>query len=106
MKDLKWSDNVCTVGWTCVHAGFTPAQMNDLKTLCPKGDFTVTFLSDFPIRSAKDAEKHLKTHPYSNGVIYTYFTFPLDKNGVSLLKLFGFDPKKARFWHRGEIGRR
>jgi hypothetical protein len=43
MKNLDWTNNICTVGWTCIHGYFTLAELKDLYGLHPEGNFSPTF---------------------------------------------------------------
>jgi hypothetical protein len=46
MTGLTWPDNICTVGWTCVHGIFTREDLFWLKRMCSEGDFSPTFYND------------------------------------------------------------
>lgn len=46
MKNVKWTDNICTVGGTCIHGYFNGDDLNILLKLCPTGTFTPTFSNE------------------------------------------------------------
>jgi hypothetical protein len=101
---FEFSDNICTVGWTCIHGYITPDEMQMLKSSCPRGDFHVTFLPDKSINNADEARAYFQRNPYSvSGKLPMYFDFPLDGNGARLLRQLGFDPEKAKFWKERSI---
>ena len=43
MYSLRWTNNLCTVGWTCLHGSFTPDELDTMLKYCPSGSFTPTF---------------------------------------------------------------
>ena len=43
LKNLDWSNNICTVGWTCIHGYFTLEELKQLSDLHPEGNFSPTF---------------------------------------------------------------
>lgn len=65
MKNIRWSDNISTVGWTCIHGTFSPQELRDLKTQLPKHRFSYTRLG------------FNETHGYVD--------FPEDEDGIAFL---------------------
>lgn len=86
IQELQWSDNVCTVGWTCIHAYMVAADMRWLLERCPDGTFTPTFYrlaeEGGPVLTPEEAEK-------LEGPRGFYFNFPLDMRGEALLAELG-----------------
>ena len=70
-------DNICTVGWTCVHAFLNAQDMRFLKGMCPDGHFTLS------------GGRHARLQQTYNGQWPYYFNFPMDDRGKKLL----------RWWH-------
>ncbi len=104
MLKIDHSDNICTVGWTCIWASMTPEDMQYLLDDCPRGRFIPTFYDpdrqgyrwtpELLRESLKEIQsKWIKSRGF-------YFDFPIDDQGVELLKSLGFDPSKCRFWSR------
>jgi len=94
MKNVKWTDNVCTVGGTCIHGYFNGADLTKLWQLCPSGHATPTFCHErlgprgFGIELL-DVLKSIKYFSSDNDVLYNkeygyYFTF-MEKDGDALL---------------------
>jgi hypothetical protein len=102
MKRVRWTDNVCTVGGTCIHGYFTAEDLRWLFKLCPVGSFTPTFfheklpvaglgLEDIDtIEIIGEAEAKLPgicrypLHTYEHGY---YFTFQESDGGELLEEL-------------------
>ena len=86
MKQLRWSDNTCSVGWTSIWAMMTAHDMDWLREMHPKGYFTNTFyysiarVEDWP-EVIRKLEKDITGDPH----FPFYFTFPEDAAGCALL---------------------
>lgn len=93
MKNVRWSDNSCTVGGTCIHGFFNGPDLEKLLELCPEGNFTPTFYSEKFYRSGCGLSdiQHMKNVIYWNGkTLYDtengyYFTF-MENDGADLLE--------------------
>ncbi len=86
MKNVKWTDNVCTVGGTCIHGYFNLDDLKQLFGLCPNGDFTPTFyhekLGAYGF-SESDIDKMREIKGLDQEFGY-YFTF-MEKDGGKLI---------------------
>lgn len=102
MIRLEWTDNLCTVGWTCIHARLTPDDIDYLMSKCPKGHIHQTFLGDgnATLKTSDDVRKYLKKEQYT---LPFYFDFPLNTDGIKFLKELGFNPENAKFWNNRPI---
>lgn len=104
--DFSWSDNICTVGYTCIHGAFTPDRMREILSECPSGRFIQTGLYEYKtISTPEEAEEYVKWYNARNSYykiqqVRFYFDFPLDQNGIKFLQSYGFDVTKAKFWDR------
>lgn len=104
--DFSWSDNICTVGYTCIHGTFTPDRMREILSECPSGRFIQTSLYEYKtISTPEEAEEYVKWYNSRNSYykiqqVRFYFDFPLDQNGIQFLQSYGFDVTKAKFWDR------
>lgn len=93
MKYVRWTDNVCTVGGTCIHGNFSGDDLKKLFELCPSGDFTPTFYNEKFYRSGctlKDVDdlKKVPCYPYTtlyNSECGYYFSF-MERDGRALLE--------------------
>jgi hypothetical protein len=84
MERLMWSDNICTVGWTSIHAWMTPDDMDWLIMMQPEGNFTPTFSP--PWSSWAHVTSDLVRQYFKDGMERAfYFSFPEDRNGEVLL---------------------
>ncbi|TXT66009.1 MAG: hypothetical protein BAJALOKI3v1_50006 [Promethearchaeota archaeon] len=104
MRHLSFSDNCCTVGWTSIHASMSYEDMKDLLSKCPKGRFSNTFFCRTSIYTIEQYAEYLNErccHGTHNDVpeLPFYFTFPLDDDGIRLLRNFGYTPERSRYWH-------
>lgn len=81
MRRLVWSDNIGTVGWTCVWGVFSADDMDFLLSICPNGSFSPT---NFSTRNCTTPDR-LRSSAYSE--ISSYFNFRLDEDGKTLLML-------------------
>jgi len=96
MKNVRWTDNACTVGGTCIHGFFNGDDLKKLFELCPSGHFTPTFYAEKFYRSGctlKDVDD-MKKVPwgYPKSTLYDseadyYFTF-MECDGQKLLEFF------------------
>lgn len=97
MKNVRWSDNVCTVGGTCIHGYFTVEDLRKLFELCPQGSFTPTFyheklgaygfgpdVLDKMVEIGKEEIKKCLYYPLHTHEWGYYFTF-MEKDGEKLL---------------------
>jgi hypothetical protein len=75
MKNVRWSDNVCTVGGTCIHGAFTAEDLKQLFELCD--DESATFTPTF---------YHARLGPCG-----------YNRNGVELLEQIGNKEPKANY---------
>lgn len=95
---VKWSDNLCTVGWTCIHGWFSPDELRRLASECPDGDFTPTFYvphdAGGPVTTPEALDRYLSRRKVSPGIRQRsapfYFNFPRDAAGEKLLASLGF----------------
>ena len=110
MRDLKWSNNLCHVGWTTIHAyEVTPDDMRALLALHPEGRFVPTFY-----RAVEDGGD-VTTPEQAEGLVHLwngkrwhgsyYFNFPFDEVGKSLLVSFGLEePEHLQPWTKSLSG--
>ena len=94
LERVKWSDNLCTVGWSCIWArGWDRESVEAALRFCPRGYFTVTTYVDGDERRAwtesQREEKDRYRHPVY--VIHkgSYFSFPLDRGALQLMQALG-----------------
>ena len=94
MKSLRWSDNICTVGWTCIHAWMNYEDMEWLHSMHPEGTFTPTFFppSVFNRHTKRNTASWLEamkdfkgSRLYAQTILGFYFNFPEDERGKALL---------------------
>ena len=68
LTHIRHSDNLCSVGWTCIHAiAWDESSMAAAKKMCPKGSFSATFVRR------------------SEGGTSYYFNFPLDMDAAKFM---------------------
>jgi hypothetical protein len=93
MKNVRWPDNNCTVGGTCIHGFFTKADLEKLFELCPNGSFTPTFYHErLGPRGFSKKDLPLLDTPYWHGDTTLlsakefgyYFTF-MEHDGLGLI---------------------
>lgn len=96
---VTWSDNICQVGWTCIHGWFSPDEMRRLASDCPAGDFTPTFYvphdAGGPVYTPEALHRYLSTRRVAamrQRSAPFYFNFPRDASGEKLLASLGFLP--------------
>lgn len=94
LQNVKWSDNICTVGWSCIHAhGWDQVPVEAAKLLCPKGFFTPTSYVDGDERRSYQEHHIAQTDKYGAPfyVLYrgAYFNFPLDRGALQLMQAVG-----------------
>jgi len=82
MKNLTWSDNLCTVGKTCIHGFFNYEDMLWLLQMCPSGTFTPTFY-ELP-------EQWSYSWKTQNGILYNMETIKEEQKGF----YFNFNEKE------------
>lgn len=103
---VEHPDNLLCVGWTSIWGCFTPEDMEWLQSNCHKGYFTPTFYSPKYGISNWTPEKlrQLLAEENLSGLNYRmfYFSFPIDKNGVELLRSLNFNPESCRWWQLSE----
>jgi len=80
MERVTWSDNICSVGWTCIHGYFTPSDLEWLLKQVPKGHLTPTYYSQLPIRWTPETVRER----WGNDPRSYYFSFP-EAEGTTLL---------------------
>jgi len=75
MRNLDWSDNILTVGWTCIHGSFTLKELKQLYDLHPEGSFSPTFpgINNY---SVDDMFAAIKKKGYADTEMGYYFNFP------------------------------
>jgi hypothetical protein len=88
LTNIRWPDNIGTVGWTCITASLDPQEMDWLLLKCPKGSFTACFPHKGVINNRAQYEVHLAREGNREAVYLRtfYFSFPLDVFGLNLLK--------------------
>jgi hypothetical protein len=99
MKNVRWTNNVCTVGGTCIHGYFTLDDLRQLFKLCPDASFTPTFYHE-KLGAYGYSEQHLDKvkeigeaeakrrrcmYPLHTHEWGYYFTF-MEKDGQALIK--------------------
>lgn len=92
MQRVRWTDNICTVGSTCIHGYFDGDDLTFLLSLCPNGSFTPTYYHErFPASGKSDPSclKQLKFSNFSERSLYDtelgyYFDFT-ESEGHKLL---------------------
>ena len=90
MKQVTHSDNLCTVGMTCITALMDANDMRALLKLCPDGNFTPCFCSRPRIDTPEKLEYcHRWRKERDCGAFY--FNFNEDAQGKNLLKLLFAD---------------
>lgn len=96
MNHVRWSDNNCTVGGTCIHGRFTPNDMAWLLSMVPEGYFTNTFHEpEFGWRRITPEKAREVCGEEERGY---YFSFMEDEKSQALLvalRLKGFDMKRG-----------
>lgn len=75
MKNLDWSNNICTVGWTCIHGWFTLDELKQLIELHPEGSFSPTF-PGINSYSRDDMFIAIKNKGFADEEMGYYFNFP------------------------------
>jgi hypothetical protein len=91
MKNVIWTNNVCTVGGTCIHGYFDGIDLTFLLSLCPEGYFTPTFYCETLNSGGFKNPQELKKHKWHNNKtlfdveLGYYFTF-MDNEGEKLIK--------------------
>ena len=112
MLRLVHSDNICTVGWTSIHAWMSPDDMRFLKQESPEGHFSGTCIDSGNCHTPEDAQAALDKNNERRKRIGMrdmretfgfYFSFPLDSKGIQLLSKLGYDATKCKFYDRRPI---
>lgn len=91
LSNVKHSDNLCSVGWTCIHAhGWDLDTLRVALSLCPLGTFTVTTYVNSDMRRAYDSLDKVEAEEFGAPIkILTkgaYFNMPMDKGCLHLLQ--------------------
>lgn len=94
LKQLKWSDNLCTVGWSNIHAyGWTREAIDAALFFCPRGHFTVTSYVDGDERRAWADFQRQEKEDFGAPVYViekgAYFDFPMDNGALHLMQALG-----------------
>ncbi len=84
MRRIRWSDNICTVGWTCIHAFMNAEDMHHLLAFCPEGTFSITSLSPWGVWKPATPQRH--TEHFGEKTMSYYFRFPEDDRGTQLIR--------------------
>lgn len=85
MKRITHSDNLCTVGWTCINALMTADDMRALLRRCPDGSFTQCFYAgNKTINTPDKAKVYLEKRGWQGHGNF-YFNFKEDDRGQALL---------------------
>ena len=106
LRNLKFSDNTCTVGWTCIHAsGWGYPSIDAAMRLCPLGNFTSTTYVDSDMRRIWTDEQRDNADLYGVPIhlLYkgAYFNFPVDEGGGKLLIALGMTAELLRLMAGG-----
>lgn len=90
MDNITWSDNTCTVGWTCITVNMSHHEFSWLLAYCPKGTFSACFYFwgiEEDVNTELGFIKYLERDLLDIDTLGTfYFHFPFDKAGLTLLK--------------------
>lgn len=88
MDSIKWSDNTCTVGWTCITVNMSHHEFPWLSAYCPKGTFSACFYAPhYDVNTELGFTDYLDAHLLGENYMNVfYFTFPFDEAGLVLLK--------------------
>lgn len=94
LAGVRWSDNICTVGWSSVWArNWDRDSLEKAMRYCPKGHFTqTTYTSSDERKGWNDAHKEeCKRYCAPAYVLYkgAYFSFPLDRGALQLMQALG-----------------
>jgi hypothetical protein len=98
MRNLVHSDNIGTVGWSCIQGHFNEADLRWVEMMCPEGDWTPCF----PPPKGSSKLHYNGKHPASWWCEYMqefrppnataeshhvsmYYNFPLEPHGEVLL---------------------
>jgi len=84
MRYITWADNICTVGWTSIHASLSPNDMEWLLSMHPQGWLTPTFFPPWGHSRAKVTPELARSH-WGEAEKRYYFSFPEDQQGQALL---------------------
>lgn len=93
MRRLIHSDNIGTVGWSCIQGHFNAEDMYFLEQMCPEGDFTPCFPAPKSGNKKREAAwwvGYMKAHRPPDATDEThhvsmYYNFPLEPHGEVLL---------------------
>jgi hypothetical protein len=77
MQQLRWTNNICTVDWTCLHGSFTVEELDQMFLLCPSGSCTPTFYHE-KLGGGFSSTKRIKEVGLTGEQSY-YFSFPLSQ---------------------------
>ena len=111
MRNLVWSDNTCTVGWTSIHGLFTAEDMGWLASMQPSGHFTPTFYCEGKdkvwarvksrtsgrVVRIEDWPAYMRLRPGDHGRFY--YSFPEDEKGIALLTALRLQGMQERRCH-------
>lgn len=94
LLNVRWSDNTCTVGWSCIHAHHWDRYSIDAALrFCPRGHFTSTSYVGgderrlwTPEQKKEWMELGAPVYVYWRGA---YFNFPLDRGALQLMQAVG-----------------
>lgn len=94
LVDIKWSDNLCSVGWSCIHArGWSRKSLERVLDYCPRGHFTPTFyIGGDTRRQFTDIDREeVKDYGAPVRMMHqgAYFNFPLDLGALQLMRAIG-----------------
>ena len=101
LSNLRFSDNICTVGWTCIHAsGWDGPSIAMAKHLRPEGNFISTSYVDSDMRRMWTDEQRTNAQRYGAPIhiLYrgAYFNFPVNTGGGKLLIALGMTAELLR----------
>lgn len=91
---VKWSDNLCTEGWSCIWArGWDRVSIDAAMRYCPRGYWTITSYVDGDERRAWTDEQREEKDRLGAPVYVihkgSYFGFPLDRGALQLMQAVG-----------------
>ena len=106
LTHLRFSDNICTVNWTSIHAhGWDYRSIDAATSLCPLGNFTPTTYVDSDMRRMWTDEQRTNAQRYGVPIhiLYrgAYFNFPVNTGGGKLLIALGMTAELLRLMAGG-----
>jgi hypothetical protein len=76
MNNVLWTNNICTVDWTCIHGTFTADELDEMFSLCPEGSIAPTFYHA-SLGGGYSNTQRMRELNIKDGAFY--FSFPLTR---------------------------